>query len=122
MPTSKHLSTTLLLFLFIAAMAGLQSDAHKPEDSAIYIVYTSPKEGDESHEAFHINILKEAFGGDESSAKEKILYHYTTAAHGFSAKLTPAQADFLSKRPHVVQVVPEQTVPLHTNPTHHRHT
>ncbi|CAH9109186.1 unnamed protein product [Cuscuta europaea] len=99
-------------------MSGLQSDAHKPEDTAIYIVYTHrPQEGDESHEAFHIKILKEAFNGDDS-AKEKILYHYKKAACGFSAKLTPAQADSLSKHPHVVEVVQSRTVQLHPNPTH----
>lgn len=50
----------------------------------------------------------------EEAAKEALIYSYKHAASGFSAKLTAEQVSELSKQPGVLQVVPSQTVQLHT--------
>ncbi|KAH7294204.1 hypothetical protein KP509_28G060600 [Ceratopteris richardii] len=43
------------------------------------------------------------------SARAALLYSYTTAINGFSAKLTPSQANELKEKPGVLEVVPSQT-------------
>nr|GMD68663.1 subtilisin-like protease SBT3.17 [Ipomoea batatas] len=113
MPRTLNLFISILLlsFLFVAAMADSQSTS----DAKVYIVYThKPEEGVE-HEDFHLKTLASVVGS-EDAAKEAILYTYKHAASGFSAKLTPAQVDELSKKPGVLQVVRSQTVQLHSRP------
>nr|GLL42309.1 subtilisin-like protease SBT3.12 [Ipomoea trifida]GMD70718.1 subtilisin-like protease SBT3.17 [Ipomoea batatas] len=91
------------------------SQSQSTSDAKVYIVYThKPEEGVE-HEDFHLKTLASVVGS-EDAAKEAILYTYKHAASGFSAKLTPAQVDELSKKPGVLQVVRSQTVQLHSRP------
>ncbi|XP_019175961.1 PREDICTED: subtilisin-like protease SBT3.12 [Ipomoea nil] len=119
MPKTQNLLTLvpsilLLSFLFVAAMADSQPQS--TSDAKVYIVYThKPDEGVE-HEDFHLKTLASVVGS-EDAAKEAILYTYKHAASGFSAKLTPAQVDELSKKPGVLQVVRSQTVQLHSSHT-----
>ncbi|OAY82865.1 hypothetical protein ACMD2_06324 [Ananas comosus] len=49
----------------------------------------------------------------KEAAKEAVIYHYTHAASGFSAKLTPKQVEELQKQAGVLQVVPSRTYQLH---------
>ncbi|XP_020092896.1 subtilisin-like protease SBT1.7 isoform X2 [Ananas comosus] len=52
-----------------------------------------------------------------SGAGAELLYAYDTVAHGFSARLTPAQARALERLPGVVAVHPERRYELHTTRT-----
>nr|XP_010911877.1 subtilisin-like protease SBT3.9 [Elaeis guineensis]XP_010911878.1 subtilisin-like protease SBT3.9 [Elaeis guineensis] len=79
-------------------------------DAAVHIVYVDRPETEEA-EAFHIRTLASVVGSEEK-AKDAVIYHYTHAASGFSAKLTPKQVEELSKQPGVLQVVPSQTYTL----------
>nr|CAD1832808.1 unnamed protein product [Ananas comosus var. bracteatus] len=63
-------------------------------------------------EEFHIRTLGAVLGSEEA-AKEAVIYHYTHAASGFSAKLTPKQVEELQKQAGVLQVVPSRTYQLH---------
>lgn len=92
-----------------AKPAGSSSSA-----ASVQIVYTERPQ-DEEPEAFHIRTLTTVLGSEEA-AKEALIYSYKTAASGFSAKLTPDQVSQISKLPGVLQVVPSQTLQLHSGP------
>ena len=112
----KTLSTlTFILFTWILFVASISSAmAEASEKKSVHIVYMDRPEGEEP-EAFHIKTLASAVGS-EAAAKEAVIYHYTHAASGFSAKLTSKEAEELSKQPGVLQVTPDSTVQLHNKP------
>ncbi|KAJ6318766.1 hypothetical protein OIU76_014176 [Salix suchowensis] len=70
---------------------------------------------DKEPEAYHIRTLASVLGS-EDAAKEALLYSYNTVASGFSAKLTPQQAEQILKLLGVLQVVPNMKVQLRTGP------
>ncbi|RAL54287.1 hypothetical protein DM860_001415 [Cuscuta australis] len=81
-------------------------------DTSVYIVYTTVPADVEDHAKYHVETLAPIFGS-EDAAKEEILYTYTAAATGYSAKLTPAQVSKISENPAVLQVVKSQPSLLH---------
>ena len=52
-----------------------------------------------------------------ASPSAEILYTYKHVAHGFSTRLTPEDADTLSKQPGILSVIPELKYKLHTTRT-----
>ncbi|XP_042471225.1 subtilisin-like protease SBT3.17 [Zingiber officinale] len=124
--TLLALLSLLIVFVFsslpllTSAMAEPTTKHPEPEEATVQIVYVQKPETEEP-EAFHIQTLA-AVLGSEDAAKESLIYHYTHAASGFSAKLTKSQVEELSKQPGVLQVVPSRTVSLMggTQPHCHR--
>ncbi|KAG0488031.1 hypothetical protein HPP92_006842 [Vanilla planifolia] len=80
------------------------------ETAAVHIVHLIRPEG-EDPEAFDIRTLASVLGSDEA-AKEAVVYHYTLAASGFSARLTSKQVGHLSAKPEVLVVVPDRICTL----------
>uniref|UniRef100_A0A6N2LMD5 Inhibitor I9 domain-containing protein n=1 Tax=Salix viminalis TaxID=40686 RepID=A0A6N2LMD5_SALVM len=93
---------------------SVPSMADSSAAASIQIVYTKRPQ-DKEPEAYHIRTLASVLGS-EDAAKEALLYNYNTVASGFSAKLTPQQAEQISKLLGVLQVVPNMKVQLHTGP------
>ncbi|KAJ4799457.1 Subtilisin-like protease SBT3.3 [Rhynchospora pubera] len=113
---SSPLLHLLLLSLVLALMAEERSatsasEIEKKEEATVHIVYVDRPEGADPEE-FHIRTLGSVLGSEEA-AKGAVLYHYKSAASGFSAKLTPSQVEELKKQPGVLQIVPSQTYQLH---------
>ncbi|XP_020082281.1 subtilisin-like protease SBT3.9 [Ananas comosus] len=91
--------------------AKLPPEEAEAEEAKVQIVYVDRPEGADPEE-FHIRTLGAVLGSEEA-AKEAVIYHYTHAASGFSAKLTLKQVEELQKQAGVLQVVPSRTYQLH---------
>ncbi|XP_066362700.1 subtilisin-like protease SBT3.11 [Miscanthus floridulus] len=112
----RQLSNPLLILLFLTAAAAMAAETEKQaapaaQETAVHIVYVDRPE-DADPEEFHLRTLTPVLGS-EQKARDAVLYHYKTAASGFSAKLTPQQVEALKEQPGVLQVVPSQTYQLH---------
>ena len=109
----RKTSIALLIFAFLLVDCSMAEEIQKSGDgeAAVHIVYVDRPEGEEA-EAFHIKVLSSVVGSEEA-AKEAVVYHYTHAASGFSAKLTPKQVADLSEKPEVLQVQASKTYQLH---------
>ncbi|KAL8139218.1 hypothetical protein V2J09_005239 [Rumex salicifolius] len=92
------IGTWVLLLLISSTMAEKSSPS---ESSGVYIIYTEKPDGEA--ETHHLQTLSTVIGS-EDAAKEALLYTYTTAATGFSAKLTAEQAEEMSRIEHAHQL------------------
>ncbi|GER29895.1 subtilisin-like protease [Striga asiatica] len=89
-----------LVVLFLSLSLALFVHADDDEDVRIYIVRVN-------------NRMKPSVYAESS----KLVHVYQTVFHGFSAKLSPRQAQELEKRPWVIAVFPDRVYKLHTTRT-----
>ncbi|XP_072998480.1 subtilisin-like protease SBT3.3 isoform X3 [Typha latifolia] len=111
----QHSSPRLLLLLALVSLEILMAEESTnpgAEEATVQIVYVDRPEGEDPEE-FHIRVLASVLGS-EAAAKEAVIYHYKHVASGFSAKITPKQAEELSiEKSEVIEVVPDMAVQLH---------
>ncbi|KAK4349802.1 hypothetical protein RND71_029115 [Anisodus tanguticus] len=104
----------LSVFLFLNSLAfSVQSDGPKT-----FIVHVSKSHKPHiftTHHHWYSSILRSVSSFSQHSPN--ILYSYDRAARGFSARLTPGQADQLRRIPGVVSVIPDRVRQLHTTHT-----
>ncbi|CAN6209748.1 unnamed protein product [Urochloa humidicola] len=79
----------------------------------VYIVFTARQtdsddiSGKQQIEAFHHGLLNDALqldGDGNSSARERVVYHYTRSLHGFAARLTEREKSNLAGSDGVVSI------------------
>lgn len=102
----------LLIFYIPSSISATHDDPHET-----FIVHVSRSHKPSlftTHRHWYSSILRSL-----SSHPSKLLYAYDTAAHGFSAHLTPSQAAQLRRLPGILSVVPDRVRHLHTTRTPH---
>ncbi|CAM6092893.1 unnamed protein product [Calypogeia fissa] len=103
----------MLVSAAVVAQAAHTGSTPHPT-GAVYIVHMEKSDSNSNNlEALHVQTLSSVFDGSQEKAKESILYSYTNAMNGFSAKLTPEQVAELSKKPGVLSVKPQGVAHLH---------
>ncbi|MQM22390.1 hypothetical protein Taro_055442 [Colocasia esculenta] len=112
-PRRKWLVLLMLLLLICCYGPGGASAAGKTSKKT-YIVHVSKSQ-------MPAEFVEHSHWYDASlqavSDSAEMLYTYDTVTHGFSARLTPAEAEALAARAGVLAVVPETRYHLHTTRT-----
>ncbi|EPS65791.1 hypothetical protein M569_08985, partial [Genlisea aurea] len=80
-----------------------------------YIVHVAKWETPASYEEDHVSWFHSSLRSVSESAE--MLYTYSSALHGFSARLTPEEAIAMEARPGILSVHPETRYELHTTRT-----
>ncbi|KAL2974113.1 hypothetical protein AAZX31_14G084800 [Glycine max] len=114
-PIFEPLQIFLLLLIFYGSNTKAEKQTtHDHANKKTYIIHmdksTMPLTFTD-HLSWFDSSLKSA------SPSAEILYTYKHVAHGFSTRLTPEDADTLSKQPGILSVIPELKYKLHTTRT-----
>ncbi|KAM7278998.1 hypothetical protein ACFE04_006132 [Oxalis oulophora] len=110
------MSSLLLKWLSFALLLQINGAVSELEDSQTYIIHMDHSHKPptfESHESWHLSVLESLsmFYGD---AQDMMLYSYSHAINGFSARLTPSQLSELEKSPAHLATYPESYGKLFT--------
>ncbi|KAL6144405.1 hypothetical protein ACLB2K_055098 [Fragaria x ananassa] len=99
------LSISIPFFFFFLASAS--------SDSKTFIVQVQP---DSKPSVFptHKHWYESSLSSLSSDEPTPLIHTYNTVFHGFSAKLSPSQAQKLQSLPHILALIPEQVRRLHT--------
>ncbi|XP_057525898.1 subtilisin-like protease SBT1.6 [Amaranthus tricolor] len=98
-----------LFFLFFLASTSAQQPEPKPETRKTYIIRV-----DNSQKPTIFPTHYHWYSSEFTSESSQILHTYDTVFHGFSAVLTPSQADNLNNNPSILAVFEDRRRELHT--------
>ncbi|KAL6137359.1 hypothetical protein ACLB2K_062651 [Fragaria x ananassa] len=104
---SLSISIPFFFFFFFFFLASASSD------SKTFIVQVQP---DSKPSVFptHKHWYESSLSSLSSDEPTPLIHTYNTVFHGFSAKLSPSQAQKLQSLPHILALIPEQVRRLHT--------
>ncbi|KAM1822521.1 hypothetical protein ACFX1X_024927 [Malus domestica] len=121
-----HLLLSLIISLSslsnFSASSSSSSSSSSPENNnqndggKTFIVQVQPDSKPSifpTHHDWYSSSLS-SLSSSSSSQPPTILHTYSTVFHGFSAKLSPSQADQLQSLSHVISLIPEQVRHIHT--------
>ncbi|CAA0818589.1 Subtilase family protein [Striga hermonthica] len=109
-----------LVVLFLSLWLALFVHAVHDEDVRTYIVRVNNRMKPSVYAGvnhWYDSTLQSLENYSAKQYSSKLVHVYQTVFHGFSAKLTPRQAQQLEKRPWVVDVFPDRVYKLHTTRT-----
>ncbi|KAF6146617.1 hypothetical protein GIB67_008903 [Kingdonia uniflora] len=104
---------TFLNTIFILSTIIISSSSSSTEQQETFIIHVSKSQKPSTfstHHDWYTSIL---------SHPTKILYTYTHASHGFSARLTASQVDTLRDTPGIISILLDRPRQLHTTRTPH---
>lgn len=110
---------SFLLLLLLSISPSTSSTPSQPSDRPqTFIIHVSKSHKPaafSSHQQWYSSILRSL----SSPHPTKLLYTYSTAVHGFSARLTASQAAALRRLPSILSVLPDRIRHVHTTRTPH---
>lgn len=104
----------LLLFFLFFIPATFSTSSHPSQTFIIHVSKSDKPSHFTTHRHWYTSIIKSL---PSSPHPSKILYTYTQAVNGFSARLTATQASELHNFPGVLAVIPDQARQIHTTRT-----
>ncbi|XP_065865115.1 subtilisin-like protease SBT1.4 [Euphorbia lathyris] len=110
-------STVVSLLLFFLSLASCSLPSPLSNNPQTFIVFMSKSDKPalfSSHHHWYSSIINSL---PPSTHSPKILYTYPQAISGFSAHITPDQAEALSRVSGVISVIPDEINQLHTTRT-----
>ncbi|TKY70623.1 Subtilisin protease SBT1.7 [Spatholobus suberectus] len=113
---NKPIVATLFILFLVLCDVSLATAEKTENQKSTYIVHVAKSEmpaSFEHHSVWYKSLLKSV------SNSARMLYTYDNAIHGFSAKLTPEEAQLLKSRTGILKVLPEKIYkPLTTRTPH----
>ncbi|KAM7278883.1 hypothetical protein ACFE04_006017 [Oxalis oulophora] len=103
----------LLVIMLLGINGVVSSSVEEYKTYIIHLDHSLKPPSFESHESWHLSTL-ESLSSSLANAQDMLLYSYTHAIHGFSARLTPSQLYELEKSPAHLATYPESFGKLFT--------
>ncbi|XP_010501588.1 PREDICTED: subtilisin-like protease SBT1.4 [Camelina sativa] len=102
------------LFLCFLSTSSSSSSSDSFESYIVHVQSSHKPSLFSSHNHWHVSLLRSL---PSSPQPPTLLYSYSRAAHGFSARLSPLQTEALRRHPSVISIIPDQAREIHTTHT-----
>ncbi|KAJ4886731.1 Subtilase family protein [Raphanus sativus] len=114
MAAKLSLSSVLVVFSLFFCFYPSSSSSDGLDSYIVHLQGSHKPSLFSSHSHWHNSLLRSL---PSSPQPATLLYSYSRAAHGFSARLSPSQTSALRRHPSVISVIPDQAREIHTTHT-----